>query len=168
MLYLIPSLLSGYSTKICDDYSEQKRKEIIFSLIFSLLYSLSIILCAILQPSLLPLIAGVVVGNIFANKVDAREHVLAVILIIGFYILNFQQATIWIFFSFAFTSFFDESLHEYGTKNKKSYLTSRFLSPLLAFLLSLYLWDFSFVLFMVLYDVGYRMAKEKCLLNNIF
>ncbi len=161
MLYLIPSLLSGYSTKICDDYSEQKRKEIIFSLIFSLLYSLSIILCAILQPSLLPLIAGVVVGNIFANKIDTREHVFAVILIIGFYILNFQQATIWIFFFFSIFSFLDETLHEYGTKYKNKYLTSRFLSPLIAFLLSLYLWDFSFVIFMVLYDIGYRTAERK-------
>lgn len=160
MLYIIPSLLSGYLTKICDDYSELANKQLLYSLIFSLLYSLSIILCAILQPVLLPLIAGVVVGNIFANKIDTREHVLASTLIILFYILNFQQATIWIFFSFTTFAFLDESLHEYGSKHNK-HLTSRFLSPLLAFLISLYLWDFSFVLFMVLFDIGYKTAERK-------
>jgi len=161
MLYLIPSLLSGYLTKICDDYSEQKNKEIIFSFIFSLLYALSIIFTGILQPVLIPLIAGVVAGNIFANKIDTREHVFAVILIIGFYLFTFQIETIWIFFLFTFTSFLDETLHEIGSKLKKEYLVGRFITPLFAFLISIYLWEFSFVIFMILFDIGYRIAERK-------
>ena len=161
MLYLVPSLLSGYLTKICDDYSEQKNKEIIFSFLFSLLYAFAIILCGLIQPVLIPLIAGVVVGNIFANKIDTREHVLAVILIIGFYIFTFQIETIWIFFIFVFASFLDETLHEIGGKFKKEYLESRFITPFIAFVISYILWDFSFVLFMVLFDIGYRIAERK-------
>lgn len=161
MLYLIPSLLSGYFTKVCDDYSEKKSKKLLYSLIFSLLYGLSIILCAFLQPALLPLIAGVVAGNIFAGKVDAREHVFASIIIIVFYMVYFQASTVWIFFLFTFISFLDEVGHEYGTKHKNKYLISRFLSPTIAFIISLYLWDFSFILFMILFDLGYISAERK-------
>lgn len=161
MLYLIPSLLAGYLTKICDDYSEQKNKQILFSFLFSSLYAFAIILCGLIQPVLIPLIAGVVVGNIFANKIDTREHLLAVILIIGFYLFNFQIETIWIFFIFVLTSFFDETLHEIGSKFKKEYLESRFITPFIAFVISYVLWDFSFVLFMVLFDIGYRLAERK-------
>ncbi len=161
MLYLIPSLLSGYLTKMCDDYSEQKTRLLKYSFLFSFLYALSIIFCAILQPSLLPLIAGIVVGNIFAIKVDVREHIIALTLIILFYLFNFQQITFWIFSFFVFSSFIDEFLHEYGTKIKNKYLTSRFISPFIAFIISIYLNDYSFVLFMILFDVGYRIAERK-------
>lgn len=161
MLYLIPSLLSGYLTKLCDDYSEQKNKKLLFSFLFSILYAVSIIFCAVLLPSLLPLIAGVVVGNIFASKIDTREHVFASSLIILFYIFNFHQTFFWMFIVFAFASFFDEISHEYGTKIKNRYITSRFISPFIAFVISYVLWDFSYVLFMVLFDVGYRIAERK-------
>jgi len=161
MLYLIPSILSGYLTKICDDYSEQKNKQFLYSLIFSLLYTFTIIFCAILQPVLLPLIVGVVVGNIFANKIDAREHLMASSLIIIYYLFNFLIDTIWIFFLFTFSSFLDEFLHELGEKLKKNYLTSRFISPFIAFVISYILWDFSYVIFMVLFDIGYKIAERK-------
>lgn len=161
MLYLIPSILSGYLTKICDDYSEQSSRKLLYSIIFSLLYATAIIFCGVLQPVLLPLIAGVVVGNIFANKIDTREHVIASILIVSFYIFNFQMETVWIFFTFTIMSFMDEFLHEFGNKINKKYLTSRFISPFFAFLISIYLNEYSFVLFMVLYDIGYRVAERK-------
>lgn len=160
MLYLIPSILAGYLTKLCDKYSESKFRSFMYSLFFSFLYSFAIIFSAILKPSILPLIAGVVAGNIFAGKVDTREHLFASFLILTFYLLNFQAGFFWIFITFTFVAFIDEFLHEWGTKIKNKYIKSRFISPFIAFIISIYLNDFSYVLFMVLFDIGYKIGDK--------
>ncbi|MGB9634921.1 MAG: hypothetical protein ACP5H8_01690 [Candidatus Micrarchaeia archaeon] len=160
MLYVVFAFLAGLLTKFADDYSERKSKKGTYSLILGISYAIAIVVSSHLNIEVLSLIAGVVVGTVISGKIDRVEHIVAILIILGYIVLNINRIVFPIVVAFAISSFIDEGFHEMsnGMRGVWGLLArERIVTPLIALLLSVY--SVSYFLYIVAFDIGYKLAN---------
>ncbi len=161
MIYIAIAFISGMMTKIADNYSELERgkKFWVNSALIGLLYGSAIVSAVFLNQELMPLIAGIVVGNAFAGKVDALEHIIAVSIILGIIAMQIQSGISVEFTAlavFSVSAFADETL-PFFIKHKAVKL--RLITPIVALLYAV-LHIYSYALYIIAFDVGYKIIAK--------
>lgn len=160
MMYAIFAFFAGVLTKFADDYSERKVKKGIYSLLLGISYAIAIVVSGYLNIEILSLIAGVTVGTIMSGKIDKVEHVVAILIILGYVIANVSDILFPIVIAFAISSFLDEGFHEMsnGIRGIWGMLArERLLTPVVALILSIY--SLNYFIYIVVFDIGYKLAS---------
>ncbi|MCX8206131.1 MAG: hypothetical protein N3H30_02785 [Candidatus Micrarchaeota archaeon] len=161
MLYIIPAIIGGATTKVADDYSERKQRALHISILLGVIYGAAIAAAIITEPALLPLIAGATAGNIAAGKIDRKEHMIAAAIILLTCALLWKWDALPLAIAFACAAFADEWLHEKSSEYAGAVaLLAKFRLTLPILCLMLAPLSIAYAVYIIAYDVSYRLMEQ--------
>ena len=82
IIIVILFIISGFFMKLSDDFYDENR-DILFSCIFAVIYALASLIATVNDVGAAYIFISIIIGNLLALKVDAADHILALVIFVS-------------------------------------------------------------------------------------
>jgi len=174
LFFFIISFLTGVITKYSDHLADEvKKNTLAIGIILSLIYGIFVGYLMAADARFLVLILGIILGNIFSKKIDHLNHQIAFVPIILIVALSGLPANILLYLPLTIVFFIAAYLDEQLNSNKKArkalkkklgriYLIAKYrlVLEVATLIVSVVLWDPTFSLLLISFDLGYILLAK--------